>query len=403
MAPGKAWSARIARAARVVARSARAVDGPASMKRVARWVGMVALGGAAVWLLSACSAMQTVDYYWQSAAGQFDLMSRARSIHEVIADTDDQGLRIRLERIARMRAFASNDLGLPANGSYTRYTDLGRPFVIWNVFATPELSLTPKHWCFPIAGCVNYRGYFQETEAKNEAARLRSSGEDVYIGGVPAYSTLGYFDDPVLSSFVRWPETDVARLIFHELAHQLIYLPGDSVFNESYASTVEEVGVERWLATQHSSQLTAQFERSQRQRALFRTLVRETRDRLASIYASKASAATKRKQKAEAFSAMKAAYDEAKARDPGLGGYERWFANSPNNASLAAIALYTDRVPAFKAILAEEGGSLPRFYQRVRQLAALPKAERDKLLDAYGRGQMPAPPSRQASLPPRAG
>jgi predicted aminopeptidase len=391
MAAGKRWAARITGAAKAYMHAGVA-------RRAARWVAGAAVSGVAIWLLSACAAVQTVDYYWQSAAGQFDLISRARSIHDVIAETDDAGLKIRLTRIREMRSFASHDLGLPANGSYTRYTDLGRPFVIWNVFATPELSLTPRHWCFPVAGCVNYRGYFRETEAKSEAERLKSDGEDVYIGGVPAYSTLGYFDDPILSSFVRWPETDVARLIFHELAHQLIYLPGDSVFNESYASTVEEVGLERWLEAQHNAELTGQFERTQRQRALFKTLVRDTRSRLVAIYASKASAAQKRKQKAAAFEAMKRAYDQAKANDPGLAGYERWFANSPNNASLAAIALYTDRVPAFKAILQEEGGNLEYFYERVRELTRLPKAQRDRVLDAYGRGEHPGPPTGRASL-----
>jgi predicted aminopeptidase len=362
-----------------------------------RWAAAAAVVGGMVWLLSACAAVQTVDYYWQSAAGQFDLLSRARSIHDVIDETDDAGLKIRLTRIREMRAFASRELGLPANGSYTRYTELGRPFVAWNVFATPELSLTPRSWCFPVAGCVNYRGYFRETEAKDEADRLKSDGEDVYVGGVPAYSTLGYFDDPILSSFVRWPETDVARLIFHELAHQLIYVPGDSVFNESYASMVEEVGLERWLVAQHNPELLAQVERTRHQRAVFRKLVADTRARLASIYASKASAGQKRRQKADAFAAMKRAYDDAKATDPGLAGYERWFANSPNNASLSAIALYSDRVPAFRAILREERDDLDRFYQRVRQLAHMPKQQRDRILDDYGRrGNLP--PTQKASL-----
>ena len=384
------WSPRAMRA------GAKAT--PPRGRRAWRWTAGAAAAGTALWLLSACSAMQTVDYYWQSAAGQWDLMSRARSIHDVIDETDDAGLKIRLKRIGEMRGFASAELGLPANGSYTRYADLGRPFVTWNVISTPELSLAPKQWCFPIAGCVSYRGFFREAEAKEEASRLKQDGEDVYIVGGPAYSTLGYFDDPILSSFVRWPEADVARLIFHELAHQLIYLPGDSVFNESYASMVEEVGLERWLAHEHNTELLAQSERTQEQRAIFKELVRETRTKLANIYASKASAAQKRKEKADTFAAMKTAYDEAKAKDPGLGGYERWFAQQPNNASLSAIALYTDRVPAFRAILHEENDDLGRFYNRVRALTKLPKAERDRVLDRYGRMDKSPPPSRSASL-----
>jgi predicted aminopeptidase len=373
-------------------------DKPSPRRQALRWASGAAALGTAVWLLSACSAMQTVDYYWQSAAGQFDVMSRARSIHDVIEETDDAALKVRLQRIRGMREFASRELGLPANGSYTRYSDLGRPFVTWNVFATPELSLTPRRWCFPIAGCVNYRGYFREAEANDEAARLKSDGEDVYIGGVPAYSTLGYFDDPILSSFVRWPETDIARLIFHELTHQMLYVPGDTVFNESFASAVEEIGLMRWLASENNPELVAQMERTQRQRAMFKQLVRDTRARLVAIYASRMPAAQKRKQKVEAFAEMKTAYDEAKVKDPGLGGYERWFAAVPNNASLSAIALYTDRVPAFREVLREQGDDLGRFYARVRQIAALPKAERDRLLDAYGRGEHAPPPSGRASL-----
>jgi predicted aminopeptidase len=390
MAVGMGWGPRAMRAGAKAAR----LRG----RRVSRWAAGAAATGTALWLLSACSAMQTVDYYWQSAAGQWDLMSRAKSIHDVIDETDDAGLKVRLKRIGEMRKFASAELGLPANGSYTRYADLGRPFVTWNVISTPELSLTPKQWCFPVAGCVSYRGFFREAEAKDEASRLKQDGEDVYIGGVPAYSTLGYFDDPILSSFVRWPEADVARLIFHELAHQLIYLPGDSVFNESYASMVEEVGLERWLEHEHSTELIGQFERTQHQRVVFKELVRDTRTKLAGIYASKVPAAQKRKEKAEAFAAMKVAYDEAKTKDPGLGGYERWFAQQPNNASLSAIALYTDRVPAFRAILHEENDDLARFYDRVRALTRLPKAERDRILDRYSRGDRPPPPSGRASL-----
>lgn len=389
MAVSKWWGSCVQHASRLANAGGK--------RRLARWAGGAAAAATTLWLLSACSAMQTVDYYWQTAAGQFDLLSRARSIHDVIDETDDAALKIRLTRVREMRVFASGDLRLPTNGSYTRYADLGRPFVAWNVFATPELSLTPKSWCFPIAGCVNYRGYFKEAEAREEASRLKGDGDDVYIGGVPAYSTLGYFDDPILSSFVRWPETDVARLIFHELAHQLIYLAGDSVFNESYASMVEEVGLERWLAQQHNIELLSQFERTQHQRAAFKELVRTTRARLAEVYAGKASSAQKRREKAEAFAAMKVAYDQAKAQDPGLAGYERWFAQSPNNASLSAIALYTDRVPAFRAILREEQDSLPKFYDRVRALTRLPKAERDRILDRYARGDVP-PAATRASL-----
>jgi predicted aminopeptidase len=371
-------------------------------RRVLAWLSVAGVTVAGIWLLSGCAALETVDYYWQTAAGQFDLLSRARSIHDVIDESDDVALKLRLKQIESMRKFASRELGLPSNGSYTRYTDLGRPFVSWTVFATPELSLTPRTWCFPIAGCVAYRGYFRETDATSEASRLMADGDDVYIGHVPAYSTLGYFDDPVLSSFVRWPETDVARLLFHELAHQLIYVPGDTVFNESYAVTVERAGLERWLAHEHEPDLMAQFERTERTRAEFYALVQDARARLATIYASKASPAQKRKEKGQVFDDMQRAYLAAKAKDPGLTGYEGWFSQKPNNARIAALALYTDRVPAFRELLREQGDDLRRFYARVRELGAMPKARRDAILDSYQRRAADTPgASANGDTPPR--
>jgi predicted aminopeptidase len=365
--PSRAQFARIARPSRF---------GRCSRRRVAIALTVV----AAALTVAACATFETVDYYWQGAAGQLELLTRSEPIPEVIGKSD-KALADRLQRIRRIRAFASEKLGLPNNGSYTRYTDLGRPFVSWNVFATPELSLTPREWCFPIAGCVNYRGYFQEAAAKGESKRLKASGDDVYVGGVPAYSTLGWFDDPVLSSFVSWPETEVARLIFHELAHQLIYVKSDSVFNESYATTVEEAGLARWLASRHDSQLTKLAAKADHMRAVFRDLVRTARAKLVELYASNATDDDKRRAKQEILDAMKTAYEAAKQGDPSLSGYDRWFAQQPNNAAIAAIGLYTDRVPAFRELLHEVNGDLPKFYARVRALAALPKHDRDRALD----------------------
>src|SRR5438552_10313363 len=352
---------------------------------------------AGVALLAACSAVDTVDFYWQGAAGQMDLLARARPIPEVI-EGSERALAARLARVREIGALARKELGLPDNGSYTRYTDLGRPFVLWNVFAAPSLSLKPLQWCFPIAGCVNYRGYFSEEQARAEAARLRANGDDVHVSGVPAYSTLGYFDDPVLSSFVLWPETEVARLIFHELAHQLLYVKDDSVFNESFATAVEEVGVARWLAANPDSSLEAQAARNQKLRDAFRNIVRTARDRLAEIYASSASDEEKQAAKLEAFAAMHADYERVKAGEPGLAGYDRWFAQEPNNASLAAISIYTDRVPAFRELLRGSGNDLPRFYERVKAVAGLPKTERDAALTAAASRSVEAV-GKAASLP----
>src|SRR5689334_13751147 len=272
-------------------------------RRRRRWPIVLAVLAGAV-TLAACATFETVDYYWQGAAGQFELLANSQPIPDVIGRSD-AALAARLERIREIREFASRELGLPNNGSYTRYTDLGRPYVTWNVFATPELSLKPRQWCFPIAGCVNYRGYFKEAQAEGESKRLRAAGDDVYVGGVPAYSTLGWFDDPVLSSFVSWPETEIARLIFHELAHQLLYVKNDSTFNESFATAVEEAGLARWLASRHDTQLEKLAARADKMRSVFRDLVRTTRAKLGQLYASDASDDDKRRAKSEILAAMK--------------------------------------------------------------------------------------------------
>jgi predicted aminopeptidase len=364
-------------AEREARRDSSATD--ARRRRRRRWpLVLAAFAGALT--VAACATFETVDYYWQGAAGQWDLISRSQPIPDVIGKSD-AALAERLKRIREIRAFATRELGLPDNGSYTRYTDLGRPFVTWNVFATPELSMTPRQWCFPIAGCVNYRGYFREHEAQIEQTRLKTAGDDVYVGGVPAYSTLGWFDDPVLSSFVRWPETEIARLIFHELAHQLLYVKSDSMFNESFATAVEEAGLARWLAERNDPQLATQAARSDRLRSKFRDLVRSTRMKLYELYASSMPDDDKRRRKAETIAAMKAAYETAKAGEPGLSGYDRWFAQQPNNAALAAIGIYTDRVPAFRELLHETDGNLAKFYDRVREMAAWSKRARDAQLD----------------------
>ena len=338
-------------------------------------IALVALASAAL-LLAACS---TAEFYLQGISGEIDLLSRARPISAVLESTRDPVLRAKLERVVEIRDYASRELGLPDNLSYKRYSELERRFVTWNVFATPQLSLGALQWCFPIAGCVNYRGYFNEADARAEAAKLSAKGDDVYIGGVPAFSTLGYFADPMLSTFIRYPDVEIARLIFHELAHQVVYAKDDTVFNESYAVTVEEEGLRRWLAAEHDPELDRQYALSERYRVTFRRLVDGTRSRLEKLYASAASDQAKRAAKAEAFAAMREEYDAAKRAWGGFSAYDYWFQH-PNNASLAAVGLYTDKVPEFRALLAAEGGDLPRFYAKVKELAALPKAQRETAL-----------------------
>jgi predicted aminopeptidase len=324
-------------------------------------------------IVSGCS---TIEFYWQGIAGQLELLSRAKPFADVLETTADPALRTRLQKTQQIREYASRELALPDNGSFRRYADIGRSFVVWNVFATPELSLKPRESCFPIAGCVAYRGYFAED----------ADGDDVYVGGVPAYSTLGYFDDPVLSTYIRYREPDLARLIFHELAHQIVYVKDDTSFNESFAVAVEEEGLRRWLQSQHSrpdsAQLALEVERSRRLHNEFRNLLRNTRAQLLAVYGSNAAEAEKRAGKAAAFKAMRTNYDLLKANYEGAQGFDGWFAKGANNAGIAAYGLYDDRVPQFAALLAAAGGDLPRFYQRVKHLAALPRAERDRALAA---------------------
>jgi len=342
---------------------------------------------AAVAVTLALSGCGAVEFYWQGLTGQVDILARAKPIPQVIETTTDPALKNRLERAQAIRAFASRELALPDNKSYTSYADLGRPYVLWNVFAAPELSLTPRQWCFPVAGCVNYRGYFTESDARAEAARLAAQGDDVHVGGVPAYSTLGYFDDPVLSTFARYNEVELARLIFHELAHQVVYVKDDTAFNESFAVAVEEEGVARWIAeegkrrdTADAARLTADFERGQRSRAEFRSAIATARERLAAIYASSGDDDEKRAAKAVVFAEMRADNERQRMALGGPTAFDRWFAAGANNAGIAAAGLYADRVPQFKALLEEEGGDLPRFYERIKLLAALPKADREVAL-----------------------
>src|SRR5438552_12497553 len=231
----------------------------------------------------------SASYYWQGIRGEMEILERAEPIPVVVQTTQDTALKAKLERAMAIREFASHELALPDNRSYRNYSEVGRRFVLWNVFATPELSLDARQWCFPVAGCVNYRGYFDEAAAKAAAEQFASSGDDVHIGGVPAFSTLGYFDDPILSTFIRYPEPELARLIFHELAHQVAYAKDDTVFNESFAVAVEEEGLRRWLAGQRDTDLDRQFATSERYREAFRALVDRTRAKLAALYASNAS------------------------------------------------------------------------------------------------------------------
>jgi predicted aminopeptidase len=329
----------------------------------------------------AAAGCSTLGYYWQAFGGQMELVRKARPIPEVIADPATAGdLKVRLERVREIRDFASRALALPDNGSYRQYADLKRHFVVWNVFATPEFSVQPKEWCFPVAGCVNYRGYFAQADAEAFAAGLRRDDLDVYVGGVPAYSTLGWLDDPVLNTFIQYPDTELARLIFHELSHQVAYAKGDSTFNESFAVAVEIEGVKRWIDAKGTPEQRAAFAAAQQRRRDFAALVQRHRDSLAQVYAGGLPPERMRAEKARALDAMRADYAALKQQWGGFAGFDWWFAQPLNNAQLASVALYTQLVPAFQRLLADSNGDLPRFYAEVKALAKLPERERHAAL-----------------------
>jgi predicted aminopeptidase len=345
---------------------------PVPAKRFSIVLAALALGGCA-----------TVEYYSQAVFGHFEVMRRSRPIDEVIADpASPAAVKARLERVREVRAFAVTELGLPDNGSFRGYADLGRPYVVWNLFAAPPLSIEPVQSCFPIAGCVSYRGYYALADAQAHATRLAAQGLDTYVGGVPAYSTLGWFDDPVLNTFIQYPDAELARLVFHELAHQMVYVKDDTAFNESFATAVELAGVERWLAARGSEAERLAFARYQARRADFLGLLLEYRAKLGDAYARDLPDAEKRASKAAILAALQVDYARMKAaRWDGYAGYDRFFADGVNNANLASIATYTQLVPAFQALLAREGGDFARFYGAVRDLARLPKAERTAALE----------------------
>jgi predicted aminopeptidase len=335
-------------------------------------------------VLTGCT---NLGYYYQAVEGQMQIWHRSRPIKQVIDDahTPPQ-VRERLTLALRMRDFASAELALPDNGSYRKYADLERPFALWNVFAASEFSVAPKEWCFPFAGCVGYRGYFSQAGAEQFGEKLRHEGLDVFVVGIPAYSTLGWFDDPVLNSIISYPDAELARLLFHELAHQVVYVSGDTVFNESFAVAVELEGVYRWLARDGDPTKRTAFDLFQQRKGAFIDLVMKYRDRLRTLYASAVSDAEKRRKKAETFAAMKAEYLTLKASWEGFGGYDRFFAQELNNAHLVPVATYSELVPGFRRLLAENGGDFKRFYAAVKELGKLSKAERAIRLAAVQSG-----------------
>lgn len=357
----------------------------------------IVIGVAAV-ALAGCSSL---GYYWQSVSGHMQLMNAARPVDDWLADTQTpQQLKQRLILSQRVRGFAVDELKLPDNPSYRRYADLKRASVVWNVVAAPELSLTLKTWCFPVAGCVGYRGYFDEADAHAEAKQLDAQHLETSVYGVPAYSTLGLMNwaggDPLLSTFIRYPEGELARLIFHELAHQVVYVQNDTMFNESFATAVERLGGQRWLAAEAARGNTAaqiDYAAFDQRRRQFRALALATREELSAIYkenspptqeeralaAIKSIAAITAKE--AAMQRFRTRYEEVRKSWGGYAGYDPWVARA-NNASFAAQAAYDELVPGFEGLFEREGRNWPRFYDAVRRLASLSKEERHLALTA---------------------
>jgi predicted aminopeptidase len=329
-------------------------------------------------LLALMAGLLTGCYLLESAEGQLSLMTAREPIARVVGrPTTSPALRRQLERVTSIRDFASRELGLPDNGSYRSYADVHRPYVVWNVVAAPEFSVDARLWCFPIVGCVAYRGYFDESRARAFAARLRLKGYDVSVGGVAAYSTLGHFDDPILNTMLGWDDVELAAIIFHELTHQLLYVPGDASFNEALATTVEEEGVRRWLLAQGRTADLALHEREETRYVQVVDLLRRASAGLRQIYASGVNAELMRQRKRQAFVRLREEYHGLEAQWGGHAPFEAWFGGDLNNAHLASIATYYDCVPGFRRELAAAGGDLGAFYRRVRVLARLDKASRD--------------------------
>jgi predicted aminopeptidase len=335
----------------------------------------LAMAGACV-ALAGCS---TLGYYAHLAAGEMAVLRARVPIQEVIANPDaDPALRARLELALRARAFASDTLELPRNKSYTSYADIHRPFVMWNVFATPALSLQPVQHCFLFAGCVAYQGFYHHDRAEALAEKLKRQGDDVWVGGVPAYSTLGHFADPLLSTMDRWSDDEMIGTIFHELAHQRFYVKNDTAFNESFATFVQREGLKQWHAENHLPPPDPAGAERERQ---FTELVLATRGKLKAVYASALSDAAKRERKAQAFANLRRDYEHLRDTQwHGYAGYDHWFDTPLNNARLLPFGLYDRGVPAFAALFERCGGNWTCFYAAVRKIGGEPAAQRDAFL-----------------------
>jgi predicted aminopeptidase len=332
-------------------------------------------------LIICASLMLSGCYYTHLAQGEFDLLSKREPITEILKDdTRDPALKHRLQKILDARAYASRTLKLPDNGSYTQYADVQRDAVLWNVFATSELSLEPLQHCFVFVGCVAYRGYFDQQQAQDEASSLKAQGYDVYVGSVPAYSTLGWFDDPVINTMMHWSDEFLISTVFHELAHQQLYVKGDTAFNESFASFVGQEGLRQYLRSIHA-QSEAETKRQQHE-ARFIRLILDARERLSALYKTRLAPEAMRQRKQQEFARLRKSYSALRAHDwKNFSAYDHWFDTELNNARLLPFGLYDEWVPAFASLYREQRQDWTAFYVAAKKLTELPERERELQLE----------------------
>ena len=331
-------------------------------------------------LLAGCG---NLGYYAQSIQGQLELLAKRRPIDAVLDDPRTEPItRQQLERVRAFRQFATRELHLPDNESYQSYADLGREYVVWNVFAAPELSLQPLSWCFLVVGCLDYRGYFSKARAEEFAADLRTAGNDVYVGGVSAYSTLGWFDDPVLNTMLQWDEARLGKVVFHELAHQQLYIADDTAFNEAFATAVAQAGLQRWITDSRAPDAEQSIATSEKRDRQFVNLIADTRARLQALYVSSLAAADKRAGKHRVFDELRNSYAQLRSQWQGYDGYDDWMNVDLNNAKIQSVATYHGDVVAFANLLGLVAGDFQLFYPRAAQIAELDAMSRRACLDA---------------------
>ena len=331
-------------------------------------------------LLSACNSL---SYYGQAISGHLDLVSRERAIDDLLKDQNTpQTLKHKLSLALNARAFATSQIGLPDNDSYKTYADLGRPYAVWNVIATPRYAIEAKKWCFLMVGCISYRGYFDKLQAQALADQLREAGMDVIISGAAAYSTLGWMDDPLLNTVVMRSDSSMVGIIFHELAHQVVYVDGDSAFNEAFATAVEYEGLRRWYTRQNNEQAYLQYRDKKNQQQMIYQQLQLTRDRLDTVYKQNIPDAEKQRQKDQLFAGLKIWYqDWRKAHE--YDGFDDWMNKELNNAHLALIATYQQMVPDFLFALQSVDGDMKKFFELVNVMAELDTTKRRELLSTY--------------------